>query len=107
MNRETISFETSSGHKVETKTYATARESIIIQEVYLRGAKMEFIGGASTVKEVSPTIQFEVEKKMIEVLVVSIDGQKENLVEVALELPNTDYQEILSKIDTFIAKKNN
>lgn len=105
MNRDTSTITTGNKHEVEIKTYITAREYNAIQQSYLTGTKVEILSGEANVKEVNPNIQFEVEKKSIEMMVVTLDKSKENIVDRCLDLPNEDYQEILKSITQTIEKK--
>ncbi len=103
--RETKEITTSGNHKVVIKTYATGREFNEIQNCYLKDAKLNVIGGVTKIEGFSPTSEFEATKKTLELLVVSLDGIAENLVDRILDLRVDDYNEIVEALKEVSGQK--
>ena len=104
MERETKELKID-GHVFVVKTYATAREAQSIQQAYFKGTKVEMVGTDPKISEFNPGVQFDVQEEMIRQMVVSLDGQTANVAEACLELPNEIYTELVSQLDTIVAKK--
>lgn len=107
MDRETKIIKIK-GVDVVIKEYATARESQAIQSAYFKGTKIEVNGEQPRISDFDLSVQTEVEKEMIRNLVVSFGELKnpDEIVEKALDLPVTDYNELIKEIDSLISKKN-
>jgi len=93
------------GHKIVFKTYATGRENNEIQSVYLRSAKISMVGKDAQVGSFTGEVQIEAVKKSIEMLVVSVDGKTENVVDTILDLPVEDYEAVVAEIEQLTSKK--
>jgi len=104
MERETRKIKIGN-HSVELKTYATARETQAIQGVYYANAKIDIQGDSYKVTDFNPAIRLQVEKEMIAQLVVSIDGNAEDLVEKTLDWKADEYSELVAELDSLTAKK--
>jgi len=92
-------------HAYEVKTYATALEANTIQQAYFKGTKLEVVGDTPKISEFNPGVRFEVEQEMIRQVVVSMDDSAENVLERCLELPSSDFNELVAALDEIIAKK--
>jgi len=91
---------------VEIKEWITGRESELIFSATAKHYKMKPDSfGAGAPSEIDGTIVLEMYHKYIEAYVVSIGGQKENLLDVALELPSPDYDFLIKEIDSLHQKK--
>jgi len=104
MDRETKIVTSPSGHKVELKTYITGRELEAIENVLYNGIKTSAIIDNELNKKASvklDTENFLIEQthKTIEMVIVSIDEQKENIVERTLDLKKDDYIFIIAEIE--------
>lgn len=104
MERETKDIEIA-GHKLTVKTYATAREHHAIQQAYFTGTKLEVVGDAPKISEFNPGVQFDVYQEMIRQMVVSMDGSAENIVDRCVELPASDFDEVVQVLDQLVSKK--
>ena len=104
MDRETKELKVEN-HTFVVKTYATAREAHAIQQTYFKGTKAEVVGDQPRISEFNPGVQFDVEKEMIAQMVVSLDGTTENVAERCLDLESDVYNELVSQLDSLIAKK--
>ncbi len=105
MERETTTL-TIGKHTFEVKTYATARETNLIQGTYFKGSKVEVVNQQPKISEFDPSVQYNVQLEMVRQLVVKMDENTENIVERCENLPNGEFQELAVKIDEVISKKN-
>lgn len=92
-------------HKFEAKTYATAQEANEIQKAYFKGAKVEVVGQEPKISEFDPSVDFNVKLELIAQIVVSMDGDANNVVARCKDLPAETFDELTSKLDELIAKK--
>lgn len=104
MERETKDV-TIGVHKIVLKTYATARESQAIQNVYFSNTKLEVSGESYKINEFNPGVQTEVNKESVKQLVVSIDDKTDNLVETALDFRSEDFDKLIEEIQEITSKK--
>lgn len=87
--RATKEFITTGGHKLTLNEYIIGSEKRAITEIYLAA------GDIKPGVEVPKTrAMFLAEDKSIELVVVEMDGSRDNLLARFLALPVTDYEEI-------------
>jgi len=98
MERETKVIKTEN-HQVEIKTYLTAGERREIRNVYLKGLKLNIEGVVPKISEFPPELITEAENKVIETVIVSIDGSKENILQRFLEFKIPEYEQVMAEID--------
>ena len=98
MNRETKEI-VAGDHKVVVKTYITGREANAIKQELYGALKLDVAGGTVNSKELSGEFLIKQEKKLIETIVVSIDGVTEGIHEKLLDMRNDDYQKIVAGIN--------
>lgn len=91
MERELKKIITPSNKEVEIKTYITARERNELRSIYLKNAEIS----ENAIKGFSATVADEAEKKLIELIVVSFDGSKENIMDRILDGSPEDYDFII------------
>ncbi len=92
MNRETIKFETPVGkQQIEIKTYITGREKRDLTNIYLSG-DINF-------NTESQNIVDKAQDLALQLIVVSIDGNIEGIVESILNMRSEDYDFIVKKVD--------
>lgn len=108
IERETREIETPvSKAKVVLHTYLTGREFEYSQGPLLQAMKVR----AATKEDGVSFGDIDVEKvqetthRLIEKLVVSVNGNKESVLDLVLDLPNEDYQFVVSEMND-LAKKN-
>lgn len=104
MDRETKELKVGS-HTYQVKSYATAREHNAIQQAYFKGTKLEVVGDQPKISEFNPGVQFDVNQELIRQIVISIDGNAENIVERCLELPNDEFDALVQQLDLLVSKK--
>jgi CRISPR/Cas system CMR-associated protein Cmr1 (group 7 of RAMP superfamily) len=98
MERETKKIKTEN-HVVEIKTYITAGEKRQLRDVLLKGLKMDIAGETPRISDFSPEIITEAENKAIEIMIVSIDGNKENIFQRFMEFRSDEYDQVMEEID--------
>jgi hypothetical protein len=106
-NRETKTIETKGGHKVEIYTYANGREFNKIVHIQFKGAKFKLAEDRQSVliENYEPGWSEAQEEEMIKLLVVSIDGRAEELVEAVCSLPWEEYDEVITALNELCGKK--
>ncbi len=98
MERETIEIITPNKHKIVLKSYITGLEERQIREVFLEKINISATGEIGNIDLDSKLIS-QAEDKTIEILVISIDGSKENIVNKIVNLPKEDYNFIIKEIN--------
>jgi len=92
-NRE---LKTTSGRVVILKEFITARDMRVLKGMYMEMASFDQKGASSF--KVDAKKANEIEDKTIELVVISIDGTTEGIVELMMELPAKDYNEIFEAV---------
>lgn len=102
MPRETNSITTANGHVVEHYSYLTGKEARQIQEVFASHVEIH----ADQIGSRSGTIKGDVilksQDKALEILVVSVDGKKENPVRILEDLPAADYADVVKAFNKIV-----
>ena len=93
---ETREHTTAGGVKVVLKEFVTARDMRALKGMYMEMANFDQ-KGTPTFK-VDPKKVDEIEDKTIELVVISVNGATEGIVEKLMELPATDYNEIYALV---------
>lgn len=104
-SRPTLDFATGSGAKLVLYTYITGREFNEIQGTYMDNAKITLVNGQPQVEGFDPKSDERATAKLIEKAVVSVNGVTENVLELVMNLPSTDYLEIVEKLNEISGKK--
>lgn len=99
MERETKKFKTKNGFEIEIKTYLTYGESQKLQAVFLKNMEMDTMDLEKKSGKVNGNVIIEAQKKAIEIIVVSINGEKENILDKFMDLPKEDGDEAYAEID--------
>ena len=100
--RETKTFETPDGVKVEVKTYLTGREMRAIKDTFLRHMKIKGEGDKSSFEGLQGSVTSEAEDKTIETSVVSVNGSKEGILNTILDLPAKEYNFIVKELNKLV-----
>jgi len=106
--RSTEKVTTSSGKVVEFYNYLTGREENEIQKIYIAGAKYKVAGVKAEEVEIESfdaTAAIDAKEKLVELLIVSVGGEKENAANVVLDLPAPEYNEVIKALDKATGKK--
>src|SRR5574343_1422131 len=80
--------------KVVAYTYATGLEAHEIDRMYMEGAQVKVFDGKPQIDGFNIDNTFNVTKKLISTLVVSVNGSKENVVDAILEIPSEDFDQV-------------
>lgn len=105
MERETKTLKIGD-HVFVVKAYATAREANTIRQAYFVGTKVEVVGETPKISKFNPAVQFEVQKEMINQMVISVSSfEAEGIVDRCLDLPSDVYDELVSQLDEIVTKK--
>lgn len=104
-NRPTVEITTQGGHTIVTKSYATGREANIIKSVYIESIKASVVGNVAKIDSVDLQAEERAINKMIELMVVSVDGVSDDILNQVLDLPQQDYNMIVEKLDELTGKK--
>lgn len=100
MERETKTIETPGKHTVEVKTYLTYGEWREIQGVFLQGIKVGVNEtGDTNIDDINASLAFEAQNKLIELLVVSVDGKKEKVLDAVMGMSREDGEFIVREIE--------
>lgn len=93
-------------HNVVVKTYITAREAQAIQSSAFAGLKVEVVGDQPKISDFNPAVQVQVEKTMVEQVVVSVDGKAEGVADIVLdEWRNEEYIDLIAQLNDIVSKK--
>lgn len=111
MEREVKKITTKSGIEIDLKTYLTGREMNEWRALFLKQISMSMEGKIDSSNMPGEIVEL-LEKKAIELVVNSINGEKENILDKVLDLPLVDYREITDEamkvmegVTEFFAKK--
>ena len=100
--RQTKEITTPSGHTIVLRSYLTGRETTAVKAILFSKVEMSMsdmenkkmgMGG------LSGTLLAEQERKVLDYLIVSVDGDAENPVEKFLDLPSVDYDAVTEEIE--------
>lgn len=98
--RETVEFSTKSGkNKAVLNTYLTRRERRAIKNAMFGGKEISVDGKSDVKASISMEATDVAEDKTFELVIVELNGSKENILERMLELPDDEASEIKDKID--------
>ena len=100
--RETKEFITPGGRKIILRTYLTGRESNELKSVMFSALKMNMEdaqSGKVNVSDVPGTFLVEQERKALDILIVSIDGDTASPVDKLLDLPATEYEAVVKEVN--------
>ena len=88
-------IKTKNGSEAELKDFITGREFRAIRNLFFSAMKSK--GNDVVDFELDATL--EAEEKTIEMIVVSLNGSKEDVLNKVLDLPREDYEEIMEKVN--------
>jgi len=103
---ETETIETPIGkHKVQLKSWITGRDRRELRSVYLEEAEFGVSEREPQIKGLTGKIVEKAEDKAIEVVVVSVDGSRENVVKRVLDMRDEDYEFVMRRIHQITKEK--
>jgi hypothetical protein len=100
MERETKEIKIGENTLV-VKTYITGGEAREIEGVYLEGMQVSVDqDGKTIIPSVSADLARKAQDKTIEILVVSINGKSENILDSILELRKEEFDKVILELNT-------
>jgi len=105
-NRETIEIETPSKHKVVLKAWLTGKEKRALSKPLMNRMKFDAEGRSILEENKFGDMYEEMQDLTINTVVVSVDGNTENVVEKILEMKDEDYDFVIAQIDKVVKKEN-
>lgn len=100
--RETKTITTPGGCSILLRTYLTGRESNQLKDVLFSDLKMNMAdvqAGKIAIENIPASFLVKQEEKAIELLVVSVNGVSENVLQTVLDFPTADYDAVVEAIN--------
>jgi len=98
--RESKKIKTSGGTEVEIYTYLTFGESRKIQGIYLESMKINLDdGGTPVVSDIQGEIANKSQDETIRLLVKSVGGKSDNVLEAVNNMPQKEGEEVIKAIN--------
>lgn len=106
--RETKEITTPLGkQKIVMHTWVTGGERIALKQIFLKGMKLDAESGKPDTKDMDlGDLTLKAEMKAIEVIVVSVDNDKEDIAKRLLEMRDTDYDFVTKEINKISSDKD-
>lgn len=108
MDRATKTITTPSKHTVEVYEYATGKDQRAYQAVLYGGLKLKADGNMQLGEQIAPKIEdipasilLDVDAKLVEIMVVSLDGDKTDVQARIEKLPADDYNFVVGELRGF------
>jgi len=107
MERKTIKIKTKeSGIEVEYKSFITGGEMREITNIFLGDAEVSLgAKGTTSMNSIKANVMVEAQDKTFEMMIVSIGGKTENVVEEMKKLPLKDFDEIAKVLTEMTSPK--
>lgn len=105
MERETKKISTPNGIEIEIVTYATGREVRAIEQKYYTKAKLDIVAGQPKISDMDLSAQFDVEQEMVRLLVKTVGGSTENILDTVLDMRSEDYEFVIASLNEVTKKK--
>lgn len=98
--RETKTILTPGGHEIILRAWVTGREKRELKNVFLENINLSTEGeSVKTSPFNASSLIDKAENKALEIIIVSLDGNSENLLEVILNLPADEYDFIIKEVN--------
>lgn len=103
---ENYTLKTKGGHEVVFKTEMTGRDFRELEGILTKDAMLEPVGKDDVkVTGIKGEAMYRWEEKAIEIMVISVDGVKQDILNKVLDLPNDCYLEIRKTVQELTQKK--
>ena len=86
-----------SGRKIVLKEFITGRDMRTLREIYLKVGKIDLAG--NNVSDIDPAMVNEAESKALELVVMSVDGKTEGIIDTILDMPSQDYDFLVQAVN--------
>lgn len=93
---ENTTIKTQTGHEVIIKSFITARDMRVLKDMYLAVAKFDPKGGE--IFDIDAKKAGDIENKTLELVVVAVNGVTEGIVDLLLDFPSSDYNEVFEAV---------
>jgi hypothetical protein len=101
MERETRTITTPIGqNQVVVKSWLTAREKRQISEIF--ASKAKYNHESKTFDLLDPSILNQTQDKELEIVVISVDGQTDKILETLLEMRTEDFNHIMREVENVV-----
>jgi hypothetical protein len=100
--RETREFKTPGGHTVVLRTYVTGREAAELKAVMFSAVKMNIDDareGKVNISDVPGSFLVEQERRALQFLLVSVDGDSTDPINKLLDLPSAEYEAVVAEVN--------
>lgn len=101
----TTTLDTPNNHKVEIKTVLTGREARELQRPFYKMADVNIENPENPLQwrqmdeDTIGEVMKSSEDLLISMMVVSVDGESENVLDAVLDLPAPDYNAVVAKLN--------
>lgn len=82
--------------EIEIRDFITGKEFKQLQETFVAGASL---GEGNTLKANDPSVFLKMQDEAVKMLVLSVAGVRENILDAVEALRQEDYQQILDKVN--------
>ena len=101
MDRESKEFTTPAGNKVALRTYLTGKESNELKAIMYADLKIDATDAASgkvALADIPAGFMIAQEKKLMDFLVVSVNGDTSAPIDKLEDLPEAEYNAVLAEV---------
>lgn len=90
---------TPSGVKIELRSYITGGQMRALKNIFLDAFEITSSGETVEGKGVKGSLINKMEDEAIKMIVISVDGQTENVLDRVLNLPAEDYEVVVAEVN--------
>lgn len=101
---ENITFTTSGGHPIELRPFITGRQKRHIMGAFLDDVELKNVGGEQSFSVQGNKANIA-QDRAIEAVVISVDAKTDKVLDLVLDLPGADYDEVIAKMDDITGDK--
>lgn len=104
--RETKTLTTKNGHVVVYKAWISGGEYNALQSVWLKDTKLTMgADGKTHIEGFTGMLEQEAQKKLMELLVVSVNEKTDKVVSLIEDMQLEDYNEVVDALNSISGKK--
>lgn len=94
-------------HEIEMKDYLTGGQHLDLKKMQLQASKMTGFNMQTQEPDISAdlSVEVDIQRKALEMLVVSIDGETDGALDKVLALPGEEFEIVLEYVDSLRGKK--
>lgn len=104
MNRETKTVKTSGGHTIEFYSFINGKESREIQGTFMDSTEIQSNGDSKEEPKISfkANAVLKMQDMAVRMLTVSVNGNKDNPVDLLEALPAADYNDYIAALNPIV-----